>query len=152
MCLWRGTSVLPTLSYLRYFVQGRNKGKGHNKRYAGKRDGGGGSGAGAGAGAGAAAVPAAAPELDAEGKVIPGAGYKSLCAMDSPLFVEYYKKQGLIGEEEWPAMMAALHKVLPVTFRINGKDPMGPAYVQQSCQSAYINQYRRGMRMGAVGT
>ena len=147
MCLWRGTSVLPTLSYYRCFLQGRNKGKGHNKRYAGKRGGGGGSGAGAGAGAGAAAAPAAAPELDAEGKVIPGAGYKSLCAMDSPLFVEYYKKQGLIGEEEWPAMMAALHKVLPVTFRINGKDPMGPAYV-----SINIHQHRRGMRVGVVGT
>lgn len=103
-------------------TQGRNKGKGHNKRYAGKK--------GKGEGGGGAGTGAPAPALDASGNVIPGAGYVSLAGMESPLFEEYYKRQGIVPEGEWATMLETLHRVLPVTFRINAKDPMGPAYVQ----------------------
>ncbi len=54
--------------------------------------------------------------------------YKTL-PLESPLFVTYYKRQGIVREEEWPALLEALRRPLPVTFRINSQDPQGDAYV-----------------------
>lgn len=36
------------------------------------------------------------------------------------LFVEYYKKQGVVPEGQWEEFMEVLKTPLPTTFRING--------------------------------
>lgn len=36
------------------------------------------------------------------------------------LFVEYYKKQGVVPEGQWDEFMEVLKTPLPTTFRING--------------------------------
>lgn len=36
------------------------------------------------------------------------------------LFVEYYKKQGVVPEGQWDEFMEVLKSPLPTTFRING--------------------------------
>jgi multisite-specific tRNA:(cytosine-C5)-methyltransferase len=36
------------------------------------------------------------------------------------LFEEYYKAQGIMGDDEWPEFLEALRRELPTTFRITG--------------------------------
>lgn len=38
---------------------------------------------------------------------------------ESPAFVEYYKEQSIVSEDEWDAFMDCLKKPLPAAFRIN---------------------------------
>ena len=40
-------------------------------------------------------------------------------APDCPKFEEYYREQGIIAPEEWPAFLAALRTKLPTTFRLS---------------------------------
>eukprot|EP00743_Colponemidia_sp_Colp-15_P004109 GILK01004435.1.p1 GENE.GILK01004435.1~~GILK01004435.1.p1 ORF type:complete len:737 (-),score=157.65 GILK01004435.1:66-2276(-) len=43
--------------------------------------------------------------------------------IESEWFKEYYQKQGIVTEEEWPLFLKSLLKPLPATFRINGNLP-----------------------------
>lgn len=39
---------------------------------------------------------------------------------ENSIFTEYYRKQGIISEEEWPQFLATLQQNLPITFRLTG--------------------------------
>ena len=41
----------------------------------------------------------------------------------NPKFEAYYKKQGIIEEDEWEAFSSAARTELPVVFRISGRGP-----------------------------
>jgi len=41
----------------------------------------------------------------------------------NPKFESYYKRQGIVTDEEWPEFDLAARKELPVVFRINGRGP-----------------------------
>ncbi|KAI5067305.1 hypothetical protein GOP47_0017833 [Adiantum capillus-veneris] len=42
---------------------------------------------------------------------------------ESPAFELYYKKQGIVPEEEWDSFLAVLRKPLPAVFRVNSSGP-----------------------------
>lgn len=39
---------------------------------------------------------------------------------DNALFADYYQRQALVSEEEWPLLTKSLGEVLPLTFRLTG--------------------------------
>ena len=49
-------------------------------------------------------------------------GQSALRALENASFVDYYKGQSILAEEEWPAFEASMRLPLPVTWRFSGYD------------------------------
>lgn len=57
---------------------------------------------------------------DSKWKMAEGSGGSFMVsAPDCPKFEEYYKAQGILPDEEWPAFLTALRTKLPTTFRLS---------------------------------
>ncbi|KAK7208016.1 S-adenosyl-L-methionine-dependent methyltransferase [Myxozyma melibiosi] len=70
-------------------------------------------------------------------------GYKEI-AKENERFVEYYKGQGIVPEEEWDEFFTACKAPLPVTFRITGTSEHDPTKIRDALLNEYI-PYLKGI-------
>eukprot|EP00210_Caulerpa_lentillifera_P001507 g1445.t1 len=73
--------------------------------------------------------------------------YSSQWLQDSELkneqFEEYYKAQGIIGDDECDAFLTSMRLELPVVFRINGRGPFADV-LRQKLETNFFQQLAKG--------
>ena len=67
------------------------------------------------------------------------------------LFVEYYKKQGVVPEGEWDHFMEVLRMPLPTTFRINGTGKFATD-LRDKLESDFLSNFNQDPIMVCVTT
>lgn len=67
------------------------------------------------------------------------------------LFVEYYKKQGVVPEGEWDHFMEVLRMPLPTTFRINGTGKFATD-LRDKLESDFLSNFNQDPIMVCVAT